>query len=131
MIKHGPDFSIRTKRAALAGNVLLALLLPTSQAQPAPLAGAVRQLKPHQIKGALVPVGTKVFRDRQAVAQYRHHQFRFRYAGAFPGYRYGVLDDNYDGADYYPPQPHYFSHRYNWYPPLATFRYPDGPWYAW
>jgi hypothetical protein len=132
MRKQLPNFvTIKSQLAAMAGVALLTALFAESQAQAAPLAGALRQLKPHQTEGALVRVGAKVIRERRALDRYGYHHLRFRNAGEFAGYGYTDLDDSYEGDEYYPPQPHYFSHRYNWYPPLATFRYADGPWYAW
>jgi hypothetical protein len=132
MVKHFPAFVLlKSKIAAFAAVALLTALFPTGQLHSAPLAGSPPQLKLHQAEGVFVLIGTKAFHERRALNRYGYHRVRFRYAGTFPGYRYTVLNGNYEDSDYYPPQPHYFSHRYNWWPPLATFRYPDGPWYAW
>ena len=129
MVKHLPGFFIKPKRAALAASALLTLLLAESPAQSAPLAGASPQLKAYQTAGVHRRIAAKALRERRALA--RHHHVRSRYAATFPRYRHAFVDYGYEGDNYYPAQPHYFSHRYNWWPPLATFRYPDGPWYAW
>jgi hypothetical protein len=132
MVQQHREFATLTSRlAALAAVALLAALFAGSQAQSASLAGVSRQLASYQAHGDLVPVGGVKYRDHRALDQYGYHHFRFRYTGDFPRYRYLTFDEAYEGDDYYPPQPHYFSHRYNWYPPTATFRYADGPWYAW
>jgi hypothetical protein len=131
MIKQLPNFlTIKSNLAALAGVAFLTATFAGSQAQPAPLAGVSRQLDSHKVSGDVVPVGGLKYRNRRALDRYGYH-FRFRYTGSFPHYRYMVIDDAYRGDDYLPPQPRYFSHRYNWYPPTATFRHADGPWYAW
>ena len=132
MIKQLPAFStIKCNLAALVGVVLLTALFAGSQARSAPLAGVSRQLESHQASGDLVPVGGLKYRNRRALDRYGSHHFRFRYTGDFPHYRYSTFEEADEGDDYYPPQPRYFSHRYNWYPPTATFRYADPLWYAW
>ena len=132
MITQLPNLmTVKFGLGALTGLALLTTVFAESQAQSAPLAGASRQLEPDHLKGDLVQVGGLRYRDHRAVDRRGHHYYRFRYAGNFPHYRYMVLEDEYDGADYFPPQPHYFSHRYNWYPPLATFRNADPLWYVW
>jgi hypothetical protein len=121
----------RSRLAALAAVALLSVAFTSSQAQSAPLAGVSRQLESHQAHSGFVPVGGKHFRNRRALDRYGDHHFRFRYTGDFPYYRYMTFEEANEGDGYYPPQPRYFSHRYNWFPPTATFRYVDPLWYAW
>src|SRR5262245_11949733 len=127
-----PNFvTVRFGLGALTGVALLTAVLAESQALSAPLAGASRRLELNQVNGDLIQVGSSRYRDHLAVGRRGYHLYRFHYAGKFPHYRYTDFEDEYDGPDYFPPQPHYFSHRYNWYPPLATFRKIDPLWYAW
>jgi hypothetical protein len=121
----------KSKLFVLAGASLLAAQLASSQAQSAPLADAFGQLQTNRVSGELIPVGGLRSQYHARAGRYGHQGSGFAYTGIVPRYRYSFLDGNYEGEDYHPPQPHYFSHRYNWWPPLATFRYPDGPWYAW
>jgi hypothetical protein len=123
--------TVKFRLGALTGVAVLLTVLGESQALSAPLAGASRQLEPDPVVRDLLHVGGLKYRDHRAVDRHGYHHFRFRYAGNFPYYRYTVFEEEYDSPDYFPPQPHYFSHRYNWYPPLATFRKADPLWYAW
>jgi hypothetical protein len=132
MFKQLPNCAAKkSKFAALAGVALLIAPFAASQGQSAPLAGASRQLDANHVKGDFIQVGGLKQRDYRAADRHGYHHFQFRYSGDFPHYRYLTFDEAYEDDGYYPPQPHYFSHRYNWYPPAATFRYADGPWYAW
>jgi hypothetical protein len=121
--------TVRLRLGALIGIALLTTAFAENQALANPLAGASRQLEPDHLND-LVQVGGSKHRDHRAV-EGRYHHYQFRFAGSFPHYRYTYLEDEYAGADYFPPQPRYFSHRYNWYPPFATFRNPDPLWYVW
>jgi len=122
--------TVKFRLGALTGIALLTTVLAESQALSAP-AGSSRQLEPDQLKCDLVQVGGSRYRERRAADKHGYHHFRFRYSGNFPYYRYTVFEDGYDSPDHFQSQPHYFSHRYNWYPPLATFRKADPLWYAW
>jgi hypothetical protein len=121
----------RSRLAALAAVALLSVAFTTSQAQSASLTGVSRQLQSPQAHGHFVPVGGKNYRNRRALDRYGYHHYRFRYTGDFPHYRYLTFDEGGESDDYNPPRPRYFSHRYSWYPPLATFRSVDPLWYAW
>jgi hypothetical protein len=127
MVKQLPNFmTVKFRLATLSGVALLTMVFE-GQALSAPLAGASRQLEPDHLED-LVQVGGSKHRDHRAVDRRGYHHYPFRYAG---NYRYTYIEDEYAGADYFPPQPRYFSHRYNWYPPFATFRNPDPLWYVW
>jgi hypothetical protein len=127
--------NFRSRLAALAAVALLSVGFTGSQAQSAVLAGVARQLERqlefHQAHGGFVLIGGKHYRNGRALDRYGSRHFRFRYTEDFPYYRYMTFEEAGEGDDYYPPQPHYFSHRYNWYPPLATFRNADPLWYSW
>jgi hypothetical protein len=116
---------------ALSAVGLLMMVGPECQALPAPLFDASRQLNPDQAKSDLIQVAGAKQRAYRLAHKRDSRHFRFRYVGSFPHYRYTVFEEDYASADYLPPQPHYFSHRYNWYPPLATFRNADPLWYSW
>jgi hypothetical protein len=120
-----------SKLFILAGASIILTQSVSSQTVAAPLAEPSFQLKASQAPGVHTRIAAKALHDRRALYTYNHHHSRFHYAGRVRRHRYTLLQYDYDGGDYYPPQGHYFSHRYNWWPPLATFRYPDGPWYAW
>ncbi len=131
MLAQLSDFmTVRLRLGALTGVVLLTTALAEGEALSAPLAGVSRPLEPDHLED-LVQVGGSKHRDHRGADRRGYHHYQFRHAGDFPHYRYTYLEDEYAGSDYFPPQPRYFSHRYNWYPPFATFRTPDPLWYVW
>jgi hypothetical protein len=131
MAKQLPNFvPIKSRRAALAGGVLLTAFFAAAQAYSAPLAGAPRHLDSDLTMGGLVRVGGVTSINDRAFERRGYRHWRFRYTGRFPRYRYTVIHDGDEARDDYPQWPRYFSYRYNWYPPTATFR-DIRPGYAW
>src|SRR5262245_19414219 len=104
---------------------LVMTVAPECLALPAPLVSASRHLNLDQAKSDLIKVSDSKHRAYRHADQHGPRQFRFRYANTFPLHRYTTFDEDYASSDFFPPQPKYFSHRYSWYPPLATFRNPD------
>jgi hypothetical protein len=120
--------SVKPRLGALTGLALLTTVLAWNQALSAPLAGASRQLEPDHAPGDLIQVGGSRYRGHRTIERYGHHHFRLRHTGNQD--RYSLSENGYEGVEYLPRSP-YYSHRYNWYPPIATFRYADPLWYVW
>ena len=123
--------SVKLRLGALAGLTILTTVFAEDQVFSAPLSGASRLLEPKHVNGEIVRIKGVKYRGQSAVDRRGYRYYRFRYAGSFPQYRYSVFEEGYASDDFFPPVPHYYSHRYNWYPPLATFRNVDPLWYVW
>lgn len=132
MVRQLPSLiTVKRRLGALTGLALLTTVFAEDQVFSAPLSGASRQIEPDHVNSEIVRIKSVKYRGQSTVDRRGYRYYHFRYAGDFPQYRYTVFEEGYASGDYFPPEPHYYSHRYNWYPPLTTFRNVDPLWYAW